>query len=125
MTHAWDASTTPKPTGPPTDPKLSARETWRALSIHIRPHRALITLGGLLGLLGSAMTLAQPLVTTAMVDALENDESITAVLGLLSALILLGTVVQTLGRYVLERTDGQRGLGDRRSSLRPPCQRSS
>ncbi|MFE5330466.1 ABC transporter ATP-binding protein [Embleya sp. NPDC056575] len=106
VTHAWDEPLAPKP---------GARETWRALNVHIRPHRALIALGGLLGLLGSTMVLAQPLATKAMVDALENDESITAVLTLLTALIVVGTVVQALGRYVLERTAESIVLSARRN----------
>ncbi|MER7794113.1 ABC transporter ATP-binding protein [Streptomyces sp. NPDC097640] len=94
MTQAWD-----EPIGPPP----TVRETWQELSSHIRQHRALIALGGLLALVGSAMALAQPLAAKAMVDALAGGESITGVLIVLTALIVLGTVVQAVGQFVLER----------------------
>lgn len=83
---------------------LPARDTWRALRAHIRPHRAVIAVGGLLGLTGAAMGLAQPLAAKALVDALSKGESIAGVLILLTVLVLLGGAVATLGQYLLERT---------------------
>ncbi|MFF1418674.1 ABC transporter ATP-binding protein [Streptomyces sp. NPDC058280] len=83
---------------------MPARDTWRALRAHIRPHRAVIAVGGLLGLAGAAMGLAQPLAAKALVDALSKGESIAGVLILLTVLVLLGGAVATLGQYLLERT---------------------
>ncbi|MFD5114519.1 ABC transporter ATP-binding protein [Streptomyces sp. NPDC058391] len=83
---------------------MPARDTWRALRAHIRPHRAVFAVGGLLGLAGAAMGLAQPLAAKALVDALSEGESIAGVLILLTVLVLLGGAVATLGQYLLERT---------------------
>ncbi|MFK8912078.1 ABC transporter ATP-binding protein [Streptomyces sp. YS-3] len=97
--------------------KLPARDTWRALYRHFRPHRATVALGALLTLAGSATGLAQPLAAKALVDRLGGDEPIAGVLVLLTALVVLGTVVESCGAYVLERTAESVVLAARRSLI--------
>ncbi|WP_399217923.1 ABC transporter ATP-binding protein [Streptomyces sp. SAJ15] len=84
-------------------PRLSARETWRVLYEHIRPHRPVIALGALLSLVGSACALSQPIATKTLVDRLGDDEPIAGILLVLSALVLLGTAIEAVAQYVLER----------------------
>ncbi|MET9556509.1 ABC transporter ATP-binding protein [Streptomyces sp. NPDC006645] len=107
-------------------PKLSAGETWRALYGHFRPHRRIVALGALLTLVGAATGLAQPLAAKALVDRLGEDGSITGVLLVLTALVVLGTAVESVGAYILERTaesvvlQARRGLIGRLLRLRLP-----
>ncbi|MFF1482553.1 ABC transporter ATP-binding protein [Streptomyces sp. NPDC058301] len=97
--------------------KLPARETWRALYRHFRPHRATVALGALLTLAGAATGLAQPLAAKALVDRLGGDEPIAGVLVLLTALVVMGTVVESFGAYVLERTAESVVLAARRTLI--------
>ncbi|MDJ1136480.1 ABC transporter ATP-binding protein [Streptomyces iconiensis] len=90
--------------GAPLETKLPARETWRALYAHIRPRRALIALGGMLTLVGSVTGLAQPLAAKELVDRLGNEQAIGSVLVLLTALVVAGTAIESVGAYVLQRT---------------------
>ncbi|KAA6224325.1 ABC transporter ATP-binding protein [Streptomyces albofaciens JCM 4342] len=83
---------------------MPVRKTWRVLYGHIRPHRAVIALGGLLTLAGSAAGLVQPLAAKALVERLGVHESITMLLVLLTALVVAGAVAESVGAYVLERT---------------------
>ncbi|WP_031510136.1 ABC transporter ATP-binding protein [Streptomyces megasporus] len=96
-------SARPAPPSPAGD-RLPARETWRALYAHIRPHRAPIALGALLSLVGAVTGLAQPLAAKELVDRLGGGGSITSVLLLLTALVVLGTAIEALGSYLLNRT---------------------
>ncbi|MGW7416254.1 ABC transporter ATP-binding protein [Streptomyces sp. NPDC054863] len=98
------ATTTEKTGDPVSTPKLPARETWRALYQHFRPHRWAVALGALLTLIGAASSLAQPLAAQALVERLGGDGSITGLLVMLAGLVVLGTAVQSVGSYVLERT---------------------
>ncbi|MFF3762512.1 ABC transporter ATP-binding protein [Streptomyces sp. NPDC001922] len=82
----------------------SARDTWRELYGHIRPHRAAVAVGALLSLLGAATALGQPLAAKALVDRLAADGPLVGVLVLLTGLVLAGTVAEAAGAYVLERT---------------------
>ncbi|WHM39041.1 ABC transporter ATP-binding protein [Streptomyces sp. BPTC-684] len=96
---------------------MPARETWRALYRHFRPHRATVALGALLTLAGAATGLAQPLAAKALVDRLGGDEPIAGVLVLLTALVVVGTVVESFGAYVLERTAESVVLAARRTLI--------
>ncbi|GGW31554.1 ABC transporter ATP-binding protein [Streptomyces xantholiticus] len=84
--------------------RLSTGETWRALYRHFRPHRSAVALGAAFTLVGAASALAQPLATKALVDRLGGDGSITGILVLLTALVVLGTAVESVGAYILART---------------------
>ncbi|MCX5201695.1 ABC transporter ATP-binding protein/permease [Streptomyces sp. NBC_00237] len=101
----------------PSTPRLPARETWRELYKHFRPHRWTVALGALFTLVGSASMLAQPLAAKALVERLGGDRSITGILLGLVAMVLLGTVAQAVGQYVLERTAESVVLAARRSLI--------
>nr|WP_037895998.1 ABC transporter ATP-binding protein [Streptomyces sp. NRRL S-920] len=94
---------------------MPAKETWRALYRHFRPHRAAVAVGALLTLTGSMTALAQPLAAKSLVERLGGDDSIAGVLVLLSALVILGTAIEAIGSYVLERTAESVVLAARRT----------
>ncbi|MEU6122153.1 ABC transporter ATP-binding protein [Streptomyces sp. NPDC047123] len=96
---------------------MPAKETWRALYRHFRPHRGVVALGAFLTLIGSATGLAQPLAAKSLVDRLGGDESITGILVLLTALVVLGTAIESVGAYVLERTAESVVLAARRTLI--------
>ncbi|MCP9959256.1 ABC transporter ATP-binding protein [Streptomyces sudanensis] len=96
-------------------PRLPARETWRALYRHFRPHRTAVALGTLLALVGTVTGLAQPLAAKALVERLGREEPIAGVLLGLTALVVAGTAVQAAGSYLLERTAESVVLAARRS----------
>ncbi|MFE0102401.1 ABC transporter ATP-binding protein [Streptomyces sp. NPDC059009] len=83
---------------------MSAGETWRALYRHFRPHRGVVVCGAVLTLIGSLSGLVQPLAAKTLVDRLGDDEPIAGVLLLLTALVVCGTAIESVGAYVLERT---------------------
>jgi ATP-binding cassette subfamily C protein len=95
--------------------RLPAGETRRALYRYFRPHRRAIALAGLLTLLGSVSGLLQPLAAKALVDRLGGDDSIAGMLLLLTALVVLGSAMQSVGAYVLERTAESVVLAARRT----------
>ncbi|MET9291818.1 ABC transporter ATP-binding protein [Streptomyces sp. NPDC003077] len=84
--------------------RLPARRTWQVLYGHVRPYRAVIALGGLFTLVGAVSGLAQPLAAKALVDRLGGQGSITVLLLVLTGLVVVGTAVEAVGAYVLERT---------------------
>ncbi|MFE0171194.1 ABC transporter ATP-binding protein [Streptomyces sp. NPDC059002] len=96
---------------------MPAKETWRALYRHFRPHRAAVALGALFTLIGAASGLAQPLAAKSLVERFGTDESITGVLLLLTGLVLLGTAIEAVGAYVLERTAESVVLAARRTLI--------
>jgi ATP-binding cassette subfamily C protein len=102
---------------PKTSEKISAGETRHALYRHFRPHRGSVALATLLTLVGAASGLAQPLAAKALVDRLGDDGSITGLLGLLTALVVLGSAIQSVGAYILERTAESVVLEARRSLI--------
>ncbi|NUP42868.1 MAG: ABC transporter ATP-binding protein [Streptomyces sp.] len=97
------------------DTSLSARETVKALRAYVRPHRWAVALGLLCALVGAAGGLLQPLATKALVDRLATGETIAGILIALTALVVLGTAVETFGAYVLERTAESVVLAARRT----------
>ncbi|MFI8420917.1 ABC transporter ATP-binding protein [Streptomyces sp. NPDC085479] len=96
---------------------VPARQVWRALYTHFRPHRAAVAFGAVLALIGAASGLAQPLAAKALVDRLGHDEPIASILLVLTALVVFGTAVEALGSYVLERTAESVVLAARRSLI--------
>ncbi|MDG4859247.1 ABC transporter ATP-binding protein [Streptomyces sp. T-3] len=98
-------------------PKLSARETWRALYRHFRPHRGVVALGALFTLIGAATGLAQPLAAKALVDRLGGGDSVAGILLVLTGLVVLGTAIESVGAYILERTAESVVLAARRSLI--------
>ncbi|WP_030558934.1 ABC transporter ATP-binding protein [Streptomyces aureocirculatus] len=105
--------TDPAEAGPP----LSARETWAVLYRHFRPHRGVVALGALFTLIGAATGLAQPVAVEALVNRLSDDESVTSILVFLTCLLVIGTAVESVGSYILERTAQSVVLDSRRSLI--------
>lgn len=106
----------PTPEGPGQE-RLSAGETWRALYRYFRPHRWVVALGALCTLIGAATGLAQPLAAKALVDRLGSDGSTSGIILLLTALVVLGTAIESVGAYVLERTAESVVLAARRTLI--------
>jgi len=74
------------------------------LLVHVRPHAWVLVGGAVLGLIGSAAGLAQPLVAKAVIDALSQRRSLVELLLVLTGLVIAGAGISAAGRYVLERT---------------------
>ncbi|MFC7308126.1 ABC transporter ATP-binding protein [Streptomyces monticola] len=96
---------------------LRARETLKALYGYVRPHRWPVALGLLCALAGAAGGLLQPLATKTLVDRLSSGGTIATVLLALTVLVLLSTVAEAFGAYVLERTAESVVLAARRSLI--------
>lgn len=96
---------------------LRVRETLKALYGYVRPHRWAVVLGLLLALVGAAGGLLQPLATKALVDRLSTGGTLATVLLALTVLVLLSTVAEAFGAYVLERTAESVVLAARRSLI--------
>ncbi|MFD5595025.1 ABC transporter ATP-binding protein [Streptomyces griseorubiginosus] len=94
---------------------LRTSQTLKALYGYVRPHRWAVLLGLLLALAGAAGGLLQPLATKALVDRLSSGGTIGTVLLAMTVLVLLGTVAEAFGAYVLERTAESVVLAARRS----------
>ncbi|MFI7640912.1 ABC transporter ATP-binding protein [Nonomuraea sp. NPDC049400] len=86
----------------------------KELLAYIRPHRKVLFLGGLLGLIGSAAGLAMPLLAKYVVDAFGEAGSMAGPLLGLTAAVLIGAVVSAGGSYLMERTGEGIVLGARR-----------
>ncbi len=99
------------------DTPLSARQTFKALHAHVRPHRWAVALGLLCALIGAAGGLLQPLATKALVDRLSSGATIAGIVLALTALVVLSTVVEALGAFVLERTAESVVLAARRTLI--------
>ncbi|WP_435897309.1 ABC transporter ATP-binding protein [Streptomyces tsukubensis] len=104
-------------TGSTGAPQLTAGETWRALYGHFRPHRRAVVLGALCALAGAAAGLAQPLAAKSLVDRLGGDDAIGGVLIVLTALVLVGTAINSVGAYILDRTAESVVLAARRTLI--------
>lgn len=65
----------------------------RELLAYVRPHRKILLVGGLLGLVGSAAGLAMPLLAKYVVDAFGQTGSMAAPLLGLTVAVLVGAVV--------------------------------
>jgi len=105
--------------------------TWKALWGYIRPHRTVIVVSGLLGLVGSLAGLVQPLAAKWLVDDLGTGASLTGSLLLLTGMVVVGAVISAISNYVLERTaesvilSARRSLVGRLLRLRVPAVESS
>ncbi|WP_246075430.1 ABC transporter ATP-binding protein [Nonomuraea terrae] len=86
----------------------------KELLAYVRPHRNILVLGGLLGLIGSAAGLAMPLLAKYVVDAFGENRSMSGPLVWLTVAVLAGAVVSAAGTYLMERTGEGIVLGARR-----------
>ncbi|WP_049576187.1 ABC transporter ATP-binding protein [Nonomuraea sp. SBT364] len=86
----------------------------KELLAYLRPHRFILVVGGVLGLIGSAAGLAMPLLAKYVVDAFGEDASMAGPLTGLTIAVLVGAVVSAGGSYLMERTGEGIVLGARR-----------
>ncbi|MEV0201239.1 ABC transporter ATP-binding protein [Nonomuraea sp. NPDC050691] len=86
----------------------------KELLSYVRPHRRILVLGGLLGLVGSVAGLAMPLLAKYVVDAFGHGGSIAGPLAGLTVAVVVGAVVSAGGNYLMERTGEGIVLGARR-----------
>ncbi|MFB6617567.1 ABC transporter ATP-binding protein [Streptomyces sp. NPDC056367] len=97
-----------------------------ALIGHLRPQRGRMTAGVLLGLLGSAMGLAQPMAAKHVMDDMGRGTPAYGPVITLSVLVAAGGILAGLGHYVLDRSaesivcTARRQLTDRLLALRVP-----
>jgi ATP-binding cassette subfamily B protein len=77
----------------PTAPARPGRERLRILLAFVRPHRRTLALGLALGLVGTGMSLATPMVTKWVLDTLSSGAGLVAPVAWLVALMLVGSVV--------------------------------
>ncbi|WP_116950196.1 ABC transporter ATP-binding protein [Jiangella endophytica] len=85
------------PYSPPAEerptPDLPTGAKIRLLWSYARPHRRILIVGLLLGLLGTAAELVTPLVTKSVLDGLEVDASLRGPVTLLAVLLVAGAVI--------------------------------
>ncbi len=87
----------------------------RTLLLHIRPHRTALIVAGVLGLLGAAAGLAQPLAAREVIEALAADEPVGRAILILTALVVAAAFVTAIHFWLLERTAQRVVLRARRS----------
>src|SRR5919199_6063380 len=88
----------------PGSSRAGGNAPWQVLMAHVRPHITALVGGSVLGLLGSAAGLVQPLVAKTVIDALGLQRSVWEPLLVLTGVILAGAGASAAGIYVLERT---------------------
>ena len=84
--------------------RLTRVRGMRALLAYVRPHRSALIVAGVLGLLGAAAGLAQPLAAREVIEALAEDEPVWRAIVLLTALVIGAAFVTAVHFWVLERT---------------------
>ncbi|MEU8247627.1 ABC transporter ATP-binding protein [Nonomuraea sp. NPDC048916] len=93
---------------------MRGEKVIKELLAYIRPHRRILVIGGLLGLIGSAAGLSMPLLAKYVVDAFGQDTSMAGPLIGLTVAVVVGAVVSAGGTYLMERTGEGIVLGARR-----------
>ncbi|HYH30980.1 MAG TPA: ABC transporter ATP-binding protein [Pseudonocardia sp.] len=88
----------------------------RILRSFARPHLRTLLLGLVLALAGSATSLATPLVTKWVLDALDASASLAAPIGALLVLLVIGAVIW-IGEWILLGTLGERVVRTARESM--------
>lgn len=78
---------------PGATPELPTQEKLRLLWGYASPHRALLAVGVLLGLIATAMELATPMVTRWVLDGLALDQSLRTPVTILAVLLVAGTFI--------------------------------
>jgi ABC-type multidrug transport system fused ATPase/permease subunit len=80
------------------------RARWRVMYSYVRPHRFALLAGAVLSLLTAATGLALPLVVRALIGDLGQHRAVTAVLLLMTVLVVTNAALGAVGSYVLRRT---------------------
>ncbi len=82
-------------------PDLPTGAKIRLLWAYARPHRRMLIVGLLLGLLGTAAELVTPLVTKSVLDGLEVEASLRGPVTLLAVLLVAGAVIELVQTILL------------------------
>ncbi|MEU3020552.1 ABC transporter ATP-binding protein [Nocardiopsis sp. NPDC007018] len=96
---------------------ILSTSAWRDMLSYLRPQRGLLLLGGLLALLGSMAGVVQPLAAQMVVDGLGSGETVTRALVVLTGMVVLAAVLNTIGYYILQRIAESVVLDSRRRLL--------
>ncbi|MEV6927691.1 ABC transporter ATP-binding protein [Dactylosporangium sp. NPDC051485] len=80
------------------------RVSLRSLLPYLRDHRGTLVVVGVLSLLGSVTTLAQPLLTRRVLDGLQASEPIARTVALLVVVLAAVALVNAVRDYLLQRT---------------------
>jgi ABC-type multidrug transport system fused ATPase/permease subunit len=88
---------------------LSAKPPYQAAGLRdmlwlLRPHTRLVSAALVLVLIASGLGLAQPMLAGQIIDRVRTSSPIAALVIALTALFMAQTAIDTLGRYLLERT---------------------
>ena len=82
---------------------LTLGEGARLLAPSLRPYRATIAVAVVLSLVAAATSLAQPLLVREVVSEVQASRPVTALAGLLVALLVVSTVLGGVRQFLLER----------------------
>lgn len=85
-----------------------------ALLPYLREHRGTLVVVGALSLVGSAASLAQPLLTRSVLERIGAEQAVSRLVAVLVALVVLGAAIGGLRDYLLQRTAEGVVLGTRR-----------
>ncbi|MEU8132642.1 ABC transporter ATP-binding protein [Streptodolium elevatio] len=88
----------------------------RILWSFVRPHRRTLVLGLVLGLFVTATTLASPMATKWVLDALDESRSIAPAVAVLAGLLVVGSAVQSF-QWIMLGSMGEQVVRDARSSM--------
>lgn len=88
----------------------------RTLMSFLAPHKSVMLLGLVLGLLGNAAGLAAPMVTKRIIDTLGTTSSLRWPIVALFALVIVGAAI-SLWQWILLGTLAQRVVLDARTSI--------
>ncbi|MGI5237608.1 ABC transporter ATP-binding protein [Dactylosporangium sp. CA-139066] len=80
------------------------RVSLRSLLPYLRDHRATLVVVGVLSLLGSVTTLAQPLLTRQVLDGLQGGHTVWRTVALLVVVLAAVAVLSAVRDYLLQRT---------------------
>ncbi|WP_432975467.1 ABC transporter ATP-binding protein [Dactylosporangium sp. CA-233914] len=96
----------------------SPRVSLRSLLPYLRDHRATLVVVGVLSLLGSVTTLAQPLLTREVLDSLQAARAVWGTVALLVVVLAAVAVLTAVRDYLLQRTAEGLVLSSRRRLTR-------
>jgi ABC-type multidrug transport system fused ATPase/permease subunit len=93
----------------------TGRTPFRRLLPYLRPHRAVLSVVAAVSLLGAAAALAQPLLVSAVISAVQDGRPTRGPVTVLVALLVGGALSGAVQTYLLQRTAEGVVLGTRRA----------